>query len=179
LNASKLYIVPIELADVSVIDPLFIILAQEFNLQTALYRKQIDLKKAYNAQRNQYYSTEILAQIIANPPPDAFRILGVVGPDIYIPVLTFLYGEAQFKGTGALLSIHRLYPDFYGQKDDAHLFLQRLIKEAIHELGHTYGLPHCDHPECVMRSSTYIEDVDEKSASFCKSCAERLASFTL
>jgi len=179
LTPSKLYIIPIELTDVSVIDPLFTILAQCFRLNTALYRKPIALDRAYDPKRNQYYSSEILAQIINDPPPDAFRVLGVVGLDIYIPVLTYLYGEAQFKGLGALTSTFRLNPGFYGNPEDPHLLQDRLVKEAVHEVGHTYGLIHCSHPACVMSSSTYIEDVDEKTASFCKSCHERLAAFPL
>ena len=171
MNSPKLYILPIELTDITVIDPLFAILAYTFKIGTDVYRKSIELDSTYNSQRNQYYSTDILAQIIKDPPPDAFRILGIVGVDIFIPVLTYLYGEAQLKGLGALTSTYRLYDEFYGKKANPELFRERLIKEAIHEVGHTYGLPHCTVPRCVMNSATYIDDVDEKSAGFCNSCA--------
>jgi len=172
LKPSKLYVVPVQLSDDSVLDPLLTYLAHAFRLETEILWKEIDLAKAYDAKRHQYYSSTILAQIVSNPPADAFRMLGVTGVDIYIPVLTYLFGEAQFKGLGALISTYRLRSEFYEQPPDAQLFHERLLKEAVHELGHTYGLVHCNYPGCVMNSSTYIEDVDEKMVSFCRACAK-------
>jgi archaemetzincin len=172
LTKPILYIVPIELLDISVLDPLFSVLTETFNLQIEIFRKNLALDKAYDARRNQYYSSELLAQLITNPPADAHRMLGVTGLDIFIPVLTYIYGEAQVNGLGALTSTYRLREEFYNKPPNVHVFNERLAKEAVHELGHTYGLVHCSHPECVMASSTYIEDVDEKSRHFCKSCAQ-------
>ncbi len=172
MSVQKLYIVPIELRDGSIIKPLSRVLSYTFNLETVIFEKSIMVKKAYDQHRNQYYSSEILAQIIKDPPADAFRMLGVIGLDIFIPILTYLFGEAQFKGMGALISTFRLRTEFYHKPPDAHLFRERLLKEAVHELGHTYGLVHCSYPNCVMNSSTYIEDVDEKSVTFCASCAK-------
>ncbi len=171
MSPSKLYIIPIELRDEAILDPLSRVLSNTFDLETEVYEKEISVKKAYDAHRNQYYSSVILAQIIENPPADAFRMLGVIGLDIFIPILTYLFGEAQFKGFGALISTYRLRNEFYQKSPDIHLFQERVLKEAVHELGHTYGLIHCNYPNCVMQSSTYIEDVDEKSVTFCESCA--------
>jgi archaemetzincin len=171
LSSSKLYIIPIELRDDSIIVPLRRVLSNTFDLKTEIYDKAISVKEAYDSQRNQYYSSSILAQVIKNPPPDAFRMLGVVGLDIFIPILTYLFGEAQFKGLGALISTYRLRNEFYKKPPDSHLFQERMYKEAVHELGHTYGLTHCNYPNCVMQSSTYIEDVDEKPVAFCSTCA--------
>jgi archaemetzincin len=174
LTESKIYIVPIELKDISIINPLLSVLPLTFKLPVEVYRKQIILDIAYDKRRNQYYSTALLSQIIEKPPADASHLLGVTDLDLFIPVLTYLYGEAQFNGLGALMSTFRLRNEFYRKSPDKILLEIRLIKEAIHELGHTYGLPHCNHPDCVMRSSTYIEDVDEKTSYFCKSCQEIL-----
>lgn len=171
MKSPKIYVVPIQLSDESVLDPLLTYLTHAFRLETEILKKELDLKGAYSAQRNQHYSSAILSELITKPPADAFRMLGVVGVDIYIPVLTYLFGEAQFKGLGALISTFRLRNEFYGHPQDTHLFQERLLKEAVHELGHTYGLVHCNYSGCVMNSSTYIEDVDEKSVSFCRSCA--------
>ena len=172
MTLPKIYIIPIELTDIAIINPLLSALPGTFKIPVEIYRKKIALETAYDQRRNQYYSSALLSQIIKNPPTDAFRLLGVVGLDLYIPVLTYLFGEAQYKGLGALMSTFRLKNEFYRKPPDKNLFDQRLIKEAVHELGHTYGLFHCTHPDCVMRSSTYIEDVDEKSTSFCKFCQE-------
>jgi len=171
LKSSKLYVVPIRLSDNSLLDPLLTYLAHSFRLETEVLWRELDLASTHNAERDQYHSTAILAQIIANPPDDAFRMLGVAGVDIFVPVLTFLFGEAQFKGLGALISTFRLRNEFYGNAPDMQLFQERVLKEAIHELGHTYGLVHCNYPGCVMNSSTDVEDVDEKNVLFCRVCA--------
>ncbi len=172
MNPSKLYVIPIQLSDNSLLDPLLAYLTHDFGVPAEILRRELDLAKAYNVERDQYYSSMILAQLIENPPESAFRILGVTGLDIYIPVLTYLFGEAQFKGIGALVSTFRLRNEFYGRPSDAQLFEERLFKEAVHELGHTFGLPHCHYPGCVMNSSTDIDDVAEKMVSFCRACAQ-------
>lgn len=172
MSASKLYVVPIQLSDDSSVGLLLTYLAHAFRIETEILWKEFDLTKAYDAGRHQYYSSTILAELIENPPADAFRMLGVTGVDLYVPVLTYLFGEAQFKGLGAIISTFRLQNEFYEQPHDTQLFHERLLKEAVHELGHTYGLVHCNYPGCVMNSSTYIEDVDEKMVSFCGACAK-------
>ena len=135
----------------------------------------LDLKPFFNAQRNQYYSTKILLQLIANRPEGAGKILGLVAPDLYIPVLTFLFGEAQLNGPGAVVSTFRLHNAFYGLREDPALLYDRLLKECLHELGHTLGLVHCEDFRCVMYASTYIEESDIKAADFCGRCREGLA----
>jgi archaemetzincin len=96
--------------------------------------------------------------------------------DLYIPVLTFVFGEAQLDGMAAIVSTHRLQNQFYGLPHDDDLMLRRLEKEVIHELGHTFGLFHCRQFECVMRSSTYVEEIDLKRADLCDACRSSLKS---
>ena len=93
---------------------------------------------------------------------------------MYIPVLTFVFGEARLNGRCAVVSSYRLDNKFYGLPDNPALLQERLLKEAIHELGHTYGLLHCHNPECVMKSSTYVEEIDFKSSRFCDKCRAQL-----
>lgn len=92
--------------------------------------------------------------------------------DLYIPVLTFVFGEAQLTNGGAVVSTHRLRQEFYGLPADSDLLHDRLLKESLHELGHTYGLRHCPDYTCVMSSSNGVERVDLKSADFCPLCAK-------
>jgi archaemetzincin len=134
----------------------------------------LDLKLFYSAERNQYHSTLILSKILNHSPNDTNKILGITNVDIYIPILTFLFGEAQLSGKGALVSTHRLHNEFYGLPRNDTLLYQRLFKEVLHELGHTYGLVHCRNYECAMHSSTYVEDIDLKMAQFCKDCQNKL-----
>jgi len=126
---------------------------------------------AYNAARGQYHSTEILKRLLHDPPAESWRILGVTDVDLFIPILTFVFGEAQLGDTRALVSTHRLHPEFYGMPKDPGLLQERLLKEAIHELGHTFGLRHCTDYQCVMSASHSVERIDLKRAGFCSACA--------
>jgi archaemetzincin len=97
--------------------------------------------------------------------------------DLYVPVLTFVFGEAQLNGKAAIVSAHRLYPEFYGLPPNEDLFLARLIKEMNHELGHTYGLRHCLNFECVMHSSSNVDEIDIKGEALCKKCFEKISLY--
>jgi archaemetzincin len=101
-------------------------------------------------------------------------VLGVAEVDLFIPILTFVFGEAQLEGPGAIVSTHRLNNKFYGLPENQTLLVQRIVKESIHELGHTFGLLHCSSPGCVLNSSTYVEDIDQKSDALCPQCQQRL-----
>jgi archaemetzincin len=94
----------------------------------------------------------------------------VVSADLYIPILTFVFGEAQLKGSCAVVSLHRLRQEFYGLPADPQLLTSRLIKEAVHELGHTLGIPHCEDYGCVMAPSHAVEWIDLKNSGFCEAC---------
>lgn len=169
-----IYLLPIEPVETSVLDFLEKALFQTFQIKVKLSNKKIDASSAFDPKRNQYNSSKLLLQAIESPPPDALKILAVTDVDIFIPIFTFLYGEAQLDGIGAIISTHRLHNRFYGLPEDQKLFLERAKKEAIHELGHTFGLVHCLDPFCVMRQSTYVEDVDQKTADFCFRCKNQL-----
>jgi len=131
----------------------------------------LDGEFAYNPVRGQYHSTEIIKKLLQVPHAQSWRILGVTDLDLYIPILTFVFGEAQLHNTGALVSTHRLHPEFYGMPKNSGLLQERLLKEAIHELGHTLGLRHCTDYLCVMSSSNSVERIDLKQAEFCGACA--------
>jgi archaemetzincin len=167
---SYIYIVPIELEDHSYLDRLEMFIFQTFHLQTKRKEFKINIKDAFDPGRAQYNSSLILRQLITTPPPDAEKILGVLDVDLFIPILTFVFGEAQLKGIGAAVSTHRLHNEFYGLPENREETNDRLLKEAIHELGHTFGLIHCLQPRCVMNSSTYVENIDQKPAELCPLC---------
>lgn len=126
-----------------------------------------------DAARNQYFSTAIL-QSMLNFDGLPGRLLAVTGVDLFVPVLTFVFGEAQVPGRCAVVSIHRLREEFYGLPANESMLGERLLKEALHELGHTYGLLHCDAWECVMSSSHGVERLDVKGSNFCPSCAQQI-----
>jgi len=169
--AKQIYIVPIEFNTSSLLDSLSLYLASAFHLPVQIEKKPIDSHRAYDSLRNQYNSSTLLAQLIDKPAKNAARILGVCSYDLFIPILTYVFGEAQLEGIGAIVSTCRLNNEFYGGKPDEQALMERLLKEVTHELGHTYGLYHCYNPGCVMNISTYVEDIDEKSVMFCGECA--------
>ena len=137
----------------------------------------MDLKLFYSEERKQYHSTFILSKILTNIPNDAEKIVGVTQVDIFIPILTYLFGEAQLGGKGALVSTYRLRNEFYGLPPNENLLYMRTLKEILHELGHTMGLVHCQDYECVMHFSTYVEDIDLKKSQFCPICRKILAKY--
>jgi archaemetzincin len=131
---------------------------------------------AFNVTRQQYSSTEILAAMSARATPDTWRLLGVTSHDLYIPILTFVFGEAQLEGRCAVVSTKRLGEGFYGLPDNAPLFRKSLLKESVHELGHTLTLSHCEDYQCVMAPSHGVEWIDLKTHRFCGECRTRVPS---
>jgi archaemetzincin len=128
---------------------------------------------ALDADREQYNSNLILRKLIDNAAPDALKILGVTHVDLFNPIFSFVFGEAQFKGKGAIISSYRLRGN---PGSDSTIgcppLISRLEKEAIHELGHTFGLRHCADPNCVMQYSVGLECADRKFSYFCPACRE-------
>lgn len=129
---------------------------------------------AHDPARNQHDGTALLRAALDHCPADATRLLVVTGHDIFIPMLTFIFGQAQLDGTAALLSLARLRPEFHGLPPRPGLFADRFRKETLHELGHTFGLIHCGDRRCAMSLSINIAQIDQKRAEFCRACTVRL-----
>ncbi|MCM2314240.1 MAG: archaemetzincin [Thermoanaerobaculia bacterium] len=133
-----------------------------------------DPSYAYDEGRGQYSSTLVLHDALARRPAHAARLLVITEHDIFIPMLSFVYGQAQLDGPVAVLSLARLRQEFYGLPPNRPLFLVRARKEALHEIGHTFGLTHCNDPGCAMALSTNIEQLDAKGSDYCSGCATLL-----
>jgi archaemetzincin len=128
---------------------------------------------AYDAGRSQWGSIPVLESTLAQCPADAAKLLAVTARDLFIPVLTFVFGHAQLGGRAAVVSLARLRQEFYRLPQDREIFLERSVKEALHESGHMFGLVHCADRTCAMSLSTGVRQIDGKSASFCGPCAAR------
>lgn len=148
-------------------------LFRTFHIPVRVRAEALDAAGALDAAREQYYSTEILRLLQPFAGGDT-RVLGVTALDLFVPVLTFVFGEAQLEGNCAVVSFHRLREEFYGLPAREEVLDERLIKEAVHELGHTFGLRHCLSWECVMASSHAVELLDVKGASFCGGCRKAI-----
>jgi archaemetzincin len=136
----------------------------------------LDPAPTFHGERQQYHSSEILRRMQGFVRPDCGRLLGVTALDLYIPILTFVFGEAQMGGPCAVVSAHRLRQEFYGLPTDPELLQQRLLKEAVHELGHTLELTHCEDYQCVMAPSHAVEWIDLKQSTLCAACRTRAGS---
>ena len=169
-------LMPVGRVDRALLEPLAEGLTRRLQVACSIHPNGLEAEFAFNPLRRQYHSTEILKKIHQSPASDAWKVLGVTEKDLYIPVLTFVFGEAQLTDGGAVVSAHRLRQEFYGLPTDPELLHERLLKEALHELGHTHGLRHCQDYTCVMSSSNGVERIDLKSAEFCPTCAQALPS---
>jgi len=131
---------------------------------------------AYRKERGQYEASIVLKEVLRQCKG---RILAITEVDLYTPGLNFVFGLAQCPGRGALVSLRRLSPSFYGEEGREDLFFERSVKEAVHELGHTFGLGHCRRRECVMSFSNSVLEVDLKRKDFCRECREKLEGILL
>ena len=121
---------------------------------------------AFNSRRQQYRGDDFL-KIARSEPGD--RVLAVTNCDLYADNLNFVFGLADSLGKCAVISFVRLRIG----ADEAK-FRRRAVKEAVHELGHTFGLSHCTEPWCVMYFSNSLEDTDRKGNDWCEVCENKL-----
>jgi len=153
------------------LDALAADLARTFGVSCHVRDGRLDAAFARDAERGQHHSTAILQRLRALAAEPGVRLLGVTAHDLFVPIFTFVFGEAQLEGHCAVVSYYRLAEEHYGLPADEEKLRERLTKEAVHELGHTFGLGHCDDWRCVMASSHAVERLDVKGAEFCEECA--------
>ena len=148
-------------------------LADSFRVPARVLAPRLDPQFAFHPERGQYHSSELLRAMQPYAANGAWRVLGITSVDLYIPILTFVFGEAQIGGPCAIVSLHRLSQEFYGLPADPSLLVERLVKEAVHEVGHTLDLTHCDDYSCAMAPSHAVEWIDLKQVTLCSSCQAR------
>ena len=173
---SALHLLPVGLTDGLPLDRLRRGLEDELRVPCVVLPRRLDPASAFHAERQQYHSTQILAGMSGFVQDGCWRILGVTTLDLYMPILTFVFGEAHLSGRCSVVSSRRLAQEFYGLPGDPELLADRLLKESVHELGHTVGLTHCQDYACVMAASHSVEWIDIKGRSFCRQCGEQAAS---
>lgn len=139
-----------------------------FGFETVVIPLLANLSFAYDEDRKQYHSTKILEKLEQQAPENTVKILGITQEDLFIPILTHVYGEAQLDGTACVVSLARLLTGTGLDVFDTGG--ARMIKEAVHELGHCFNLRHCKDPMCLMHYCRKVEDVDKKISQFCRYC---------
>ena len=149
-------------------------ISQRLRVGCEIHSVALDPASCYHPERQQYHSSELLQRMQAIATPSDWRVLGITGVDLYIPILKYVFGEAQMGGPCALVSFHRLRQEFYGLDRDDALLSERLLKESIHELGHTLDLHHCQDYRCAMASAHAVEWIDLRETAWCESCRRQV-----
>jgi len=149
-------------------------IVREFNMPVRTREGFLDLSEYYDPARRQYNGTSLLKKIDSDFAGDISKTVGLFNVDLFIPILTYIFGQAFLNGRAGIVSVHRFSNERYGMKPDNQLLADRFRKEIIHELGHMFGLVHCTDPVCVMRSGSYVEDIDQKDFTLCSNCRRKI-----
>jgi archaemetzincin len=170
----RLELVPVGALPPTVLSDLCDDLESCFHREVRVADSALDPGPAFDPERRQYLATELMCQLLEPPPDPGERRIGVAAVDLYLPVFSHVFGTAQLGGHVGVASLYRLRPEYAGAPQDIGRMRERLAKEVLHELGHTFGLVHCRRPWCVMAASRLPEEIDLKDLSFCDACAEHL-----
>lgn len=165
---------PLGTVDEEIVDAIEEGIRAVFKLDVHRMDGEITPGYAFDAKRRQYSSELILRNMAKHYPDNAFRLLAATHVDLFIPMLTFVYGQAQLNGRVSIVSTARMHQEFYGLTANRSLTVLRTLKESLHELGHTFGLTHCSVQECLMSIATDIGHLDRKGKDLCRSCQARV-----
>jgi len=172
---TKIYLIPVGHIEKSILEPLAKKLEKAFGCAIEIHEGVNVPQETYNERRRQYSSSQILQKIQSFlEVKKQEKVLAIADVDLYVERLNFVFGEAELGGHFALISLARLRQSFYGLPENEALFLERVEKESVHELGHVHGLQHCPDSSCVMYFSNSLRDTDKKRASFCARCRQIL-----
>ncbi len=169
LPEHNIVISPIGNFDEALVNPIRKEVERLFGFRTTVTPLLQDISFALDPVREQYHSTLALEKLEGIAPPNTIKLVAITDVDLFIPILTYVFGEAQLGGTTSIVSSHRL-TEGISPINQQETFHYRVLKEAIHELGHTFKLRHCPDNTCIMHYSRTVEDVDQKSDQFCRYC---------
>jgi len=165
----QIIISPIGYEDAKFLQPIHEEVQRIFGFKTVTHPLIEDLAFAFDSIRKQHYSTKILEKLARKCPPQGIKVIAITEVDLYIPILTYVFGEAQLGGKACIISTYRL-KEIYHTMDAREIYRHRMVKEAVHELGHTFNLRHCKDPKCIMHYCRSLDDVDHKTEELCRYC---------
>ncbi len=169
-------LVPLGPVDPEILRYLRRAIAKLLGLPVRILRPRPLPSTSYHPERNQYRST-LLLEYLLDDADGPFRLLGITAVDLYIPIFTFVFGEAQLDGKAAVVSTFRPRGDAGGLRPPKKLLLRRLLLLSLHELSHTLGLGHCRQPGCLMGFSANLEKLDQRNLAFCEYCQIMLEDY--
>jgi archaemetzincin len=169
------YLLPFGTVEDDLMSVMATVVSDRLQLPTAILPAAGIPAGSFDSNRQSYNSIFFMHQAIDLVPDDALRLIALTTADLFIPMLTFVFGQAQLDGKVALVSVARLRQENYGLPADKNLLRLRLRKECLHELGHTFGLTHCPDPGCAMSLSVQIRNIDIKMDRYCHACEVRVS----
>uniref|UniRef100_A0A8D2CU66 Archaemetzincin-2 n=1 Tax=Sciurus vulgaris TaxID=55149 RepID=A0A8D2CU66_SCIVU len=142
----------------------------------------------------------ILKFLKKKKPADAFCVVGVTMIDLYPrDSWNFVFGQASLTDGVGIFSFARYGSDFYSShyegtvkklqkksSNDYSIFdnyfipeitsvlLLRSCKTLTHEIGHIFGLRHCQWLTCLMQGSNHLEEADLRPLNLCPICLRKL-----
>ena len=145
-----------------------------FDCETTIADQQTIPEEAYDSFRDQYD-----ADVLVNHISDVERggkVLGITKNDLFYRRRNYVFGLAHLGGQGCVISTHRLKVVPYGDisTSSEEIAAARICTEAVHEIGHTFGLDHCDNSHCAMSFSPTVHEVDRKDQTLCANCRRQL-----
>ncbi len=172
---SRVRIVPINAMDGGFLDRLALCLEERFLASARVERTLVVPRSALNATRRQLFLSTIVSKVRRAHPEEAGVLLAITDFDVYKTSHRFIFGDADEAQGVAVVSLHRLRAEFYGEEPDENMLFQRALKECVHELGHAFGLKHCFNARCAMYYSNSIFETDNKMPYFCETCDKRMS----
>jgi archaemetzincin len=169
----ELEIITVQFNHNNLLDTLISLLHDGSGLIATLHDTELSVQDCYDPHREQYNALKIMKKI-GRPSSPQNKIVVYTSLDLYIPILTFVFGLAGLGGSAAIVSSCRLSNEFYGLPAAEYKLVERLVKESIHEYGHLQNLRHCHNYQCVMASSNTVDDLDVKGNRFCAVCADQI-----
>jgi archaemetzincin len=173
-HVNQINLISFGITDKALLEMLRAETARIFSCKVNHKEARTELGQFFDGTRRQYNADSLLQMVDQNYSKAESKTLGLFQVDLFIPILTYIFGQAYLNGRSAVASGYRLVDERYGIKTNRQNYPERFLKEVIHELGHNFGLIHCRNIGCVMQASTYVEDIDLKNADFCPVCRKQL-----
>lgn len=141
-------------------------LTKIFNYDIVILQSKALPKTAYYKERGRYRAEKLLTDLSTDKYE---KVIGVTDKDISTTKGSYydwgIFGLAIIDGKECVVSGFRF--------KNSNKYMSRLTLTAIHELGHTFGLEHCNSPICIMGAFNGIKYLDSNTW-FCLDCLKKL-----
>jgi predicted Zn-dependent protease len=167
-------IVPVNTIDADFVTRLGLCLEERF-LAPFMVRAPVRIQKhILNGVRGQLFTGALATHVAAKYPPGDGYVLTITDYDLYKTSARYIFGEGDPTTRIALVSRHRLTPEFYGESADDNVLFQRTLKESVRALGRALGLRNCHNQRCVMHHADSIFETDNRLSNLCDACEKKI-----